>query len=219
MHWQIDENPTGLKHLVTAMPRHRPTASGSAQLRRSIASAAARLMAEGGISDYGSAKRKAARQLGASGSDGLPSNDEIETELRAYQSIFQADEQHDRLRELRTTALEVMTLLEAFHPCLKGAVLDGTAMRYAPIELDLFADSSKDVEIFLLSNNISYSSTAIRRQNPLSAETQLHLNWNDDSVNLMIYPAAAERGQNADLRARKSALVNMLTEVDRTVWG
>ena len=199
------------------MPRHKPTAAASAQLRRSIASTAARLMAEGGMSDYGSAKRKAARQLGAGGGDALPSNDEIETELRSYQSIFQGDEQHDRVRELRTTALEVMKLLITFHPCLRGAVLDGTATRYAPIELDLFADSSKDVEIFLLSNDISYSSTDIRCQNPLSAETQLQLDWNNDSVNLMVYPVAAERALNGDLRARMPALVSMLAETDGTV--
>ena len=204
-------------HLVTAMPRHKPTATASAQLRRSIASTAARLMAEGGMSDYGSAKRKAARQLGAGGGDALPSNDEIETELRSYQSIFQGDEQHDRVRELRTTALEVMKLLVAFHPRLRGAVLDGTATRYAPIELDLFADSSKDVEIFLLSNNISYSSTDLRRQNPLSAETQLQLDWNKDTVNLMVYPVAAERMLSGDLRARTSALASMLAEAGGTV--
>ena len=168
------------------------------------------------MSDYGSAKRKAARQLGAGGGDALPSNDEIETELRSYQSIFQGKEQHDRVLELRTTALEVMKLLVAFHPRLRGAVLDGTATRYAPIELDLFADSSKDVEIFLLSNGISYSSTDIRRQNPLSAETQLQLDWDKDSVNLMVYPVAAERMLSGDLRARTPALASMLAEAGGT---
>ena len=198
------------------MPRHKPPASSSAQLRRAIASAAARLMAEGGVSDYASAKRKAARQLGASDDDALPSNMEVETELRAYQAIFQDDEQHDRIRELRVTALDVMALLTDFRPCLTGAVLDGTASRYAPIEIDLFADSSKDVEIFLLSQEISYTSDEIRRQSPLSAETRLRIDWNADSVHLMIYPLAAERVLARDLRARAPAvlaLLNNTTEV------
>ena len=194
------------------MPRHKPNSGSSPQLRRAIASGAARLMAEGGISDYGSAKRKAARQLGAGDGDALPSNVEVEVELRAYQTIFQEDEQHDRLHEMRLAALEVMNLLEDFHPCLTGGVLDGTAGRYAPIELELFADSSKDVEIFLLSRGISYSSTEIRRQNPLSAETCLHLDWDVDRVELMIYPIAAERTSARDLRARTASVTAMLAE-------
>ena len=199
------------------MPRHKPPTSSSAQLRRTIASAAARLIAEGGNSDYGSAKRKAARQLGSSEGDALPSNSEVETELRAYQAIFQDDEQHDRIRELRETALEVMTLLTDFRPCLTGAVLDGTAGRYAPIQIDLFADSSKDVEIFLLSKGISYSSGEIRRQSPLSAETRLRLDWEADSVELMIYPPAAERVLARDSRARVPAVRALLTQTTEVV--
>ena len=174
-------------------------------------------MAEGGISDYGSAKRKAARQLGSTEGDALPSNGEVETELRAYQAIFQDDEQHGRIRELRETALEVMALLVDFRPCLTGAVLDGTASRYAPIQIDLFADSSKDVEIFLLSQGVSYSSDEIRRQTPLSAETRLHLDWDADSVELMIYPPAAERVLPRDSRARMPAVQVLLTQTTDAV--
>ncbi len=197
------------------MPRQKSVTGSPTQLRRSIASVAARLMAEGGMSDYGSAKRKAARQLGAGDGDALPSNDEVEIELRAYQAIFQDDEHPERLYEMRTHALAAMNLLADFHPQLTGAVLDGTAGRYAPIEIDLFADSSKDVEIFMLSRGISYSSTEIRRQNPLSAETQLHLDWNGDSVNLMVYPVAAERTLARDNRARTPAVIAMLAAVNQ----
>ena len=105
----------------------------------------------------------------------------------------------------------------SFHPYLRGAVLDGTAARYAPIELDLFADSSKDVEIFLLSHDISYSSSEIRRQNSLSVETRLHIDWNDDSVNLMVYPVAAKRALGSDLRARTATLVTIMAEASSTV--
>ena len=42
------------------MPRRKPAPAANDFLRRSIASAAARLMAEDGIGDYGAAKRKAA---------------------------------------------------------------------------------------------------------------------------------------------------------------
>src|SRR5262245_19583622 len=102
------------------MPRRKPSPPASGRLRQSIASYAARLMAEEGIDDYGFAKRKAARALGASESDALPNNDEIEIEQRAYQALFQEEEHPERLRELRQTALEIMNLLAPYHPYLTG---------------------------------------------------------------------------------------------------
>ena len=85
-------------------------------MRRSIAALAARLMAEDGIADYGLAKRKAARQLGAPETEALPNNAEIETELRAYQALYQVDEQRERLLDMRRAAAEVMRLLDPFKP-------------------------------------------------------------------------------------------------------
>ena len=63
------------------------------RVREEIAIAAARLVAEDGL-DYSTAKRKAARQIvGDSrlGGEWLPDNDQIEEEIREYQSLFQAD--------------------------------------------------------------------------------------------------------------------------------
>lgn len=174
-------------------------------------------MAEGGISDYGSAKRKAARQMGVSEDDALPSNAEVETELRAYQMIFQGDEQNERLHAMRQSGLEAMRFLETFQPRMTGAVLDGTAGRYAAIELDLFADSSKDVEIFLLSNDIPYSSSDIRQQNPLSAETCLHIDWNEDQVDLRVFPLAAGRSNGREPRAKTSEVAAMLASIEPVV--
>ncbi len=68
------------------MPRRKPSAAGHS-LRREIAGLAARMMAEDGISDYGYAKRKATKALGAADGEARPTNDEIEAELRAYQAI------------------------------------------------------------------------------------------------------------------------------------
>jgi hypothetical protein len=78
----------------------RPTECPSQQrLRREIAALAARLIAEDGINDYGLAKRKAARQLGAINADELPNNAEIEAEVRTYQAVFQDDEQRSACRQ------------------------------------------------------------------------------------------------------------------------
>jgi hypothetical protein len=196
------------------MPRRKPAPSASSHLRRAIAGAAARLMAEEGIADYGTAKRKAARSMGADDSAALPTNEEIETELRAWQSLYQEDEQRERLYDLRTTALEVMQLLANFNPYLTGAALDGTAGRYSAVEIDLFADSSKDVEIALLSHGISYDVMDNRR---IGLDSQLRLEWNDLPVLISVYPSLAERHQTKHPhagrhRARAEAVVELLRE-------
>jgi hypothetical protein len=136
------------------MPRE--SANRQQHLRQLVAQQAARMMAEEGISDYAFAKRKAARQLGMEDAHCLPGNAEIESELRIYQGIYHGDEHSASLHQLRTDALAAMRLLERFDPHLTGAVLDGTAGRHAETEVHLFADSDKEVEIFLLNNEIPY---------------------------------------------------------------
>lgn len=132
------------------------------QMRQRLAQLAARLMAEDGILDYDTAKRKAARQSGAPDTHNLPTNSEVERELRVYQALFQGAEQTERLHALRTEALQAMRLLQDFTPSLTGAVLDGTAARHSSINLHVFADSLKDVELFLLNRKIPYATTEQR---------------------------------------------------------
>lgn len=137
------------------MPRDN---GNNRQMRERIAHLAARLMAVDGIDDYALAKRKAARQAGAPDTRNLPNNDEVEHALRAYQQLYQADEQRERLRHLRQRAREMMELLDRFDPYLSGAVLSGSAGKYSDIDLLLFTDSMKDVEMFLLDRRIAYRS-------------------------------------------------------------
>lgn len=125
-------------------------------LRQMIAQQAARMMAEEGAQDYSYAKRKAARQLGATDDRCLPTNAEIEQELKLHHAIYRSEEQPQHLHQLRLEALAVMRTLEKFNPHLAGAVLDGTAGRYAETEIHLFVDSLKDVELFLLNQKIDY---------------------------------------------------------------
>lgn len=139
-------------------------------MRQRLAQLAARLMAEDGLLDFASAKRKAARQLGAPDTQNLPANSEVERELRTWQHLYQKDEQAERIRILREEALEIMHQLQAFNPHLAGAVLSGAATRQAPIELHLFADSPKEVELFLLNRNIPYE--AAERRFDFGTETR-----------------------------------------------
>lgn len=125
-------------------------------LRQMIAQQAARMMAEDGVSDYAYAKKKAGRQLGVVDNTIMPSNAEIEEELKLYNALFRSEEQPENLRELRANALFTMQLLERFNPHLTGAVLDGTAGIMSETHIHLFADSVKDVEMFLLNQQIPF---------------------------------------------------------------
>ncbi|MDQ5917856.1 MAG: hypothetical protein QG660_968 [Pseudomonadota bacterium] len=158
--------------------------------RTSICDTAARLIAEEGVSDYSQAKRKALRQLGLPDNTPMPSNAEVESALREWQSVFQDEEQIERVRHLRQKAAELMSILQDFRPYLTGSVLEGTAGRYAEIDLQLFADSAKEVEIFLLNRNIPYSHATPRNDR---AEAVLVVETDDATTNLVIYPPLDER--------------------------
>jgi hypothetical protein len=124
--------------------------------RSRIAHLAARLIAEDGIEDYAAAKRKAARQAGVADTRQLPTNEEIDAALRTHQTLYGGDEHVSRLRELRTRALEIMRELARFNPYLTGSVLSGTAGKYADVNLQLYTDYGKDVELFLIDRDIAY---------------------------------------------------------------
>jgi len=169
-------------------------------MRRDIACLAARLMAEDGIGDFALAKRKAAKNLGAGDSEALPTNKEVEAELRDYQAVFLEDELRQRLALLRRNALEMMHLLDEFHPYLIGPALEGTAGRYAEVEIDLFADSAKDVEIFLLDNKIEFSHANIHHAGPASPEARLRLDGGEAMMLLSVYPRTLERTRRRNAR-------------------
>jgi hypothetical protein len=124
-------------------------------IREHIAYLAARIMAEDGIADHALAKRKAARQAGAVDARQLPDNEEIDAALRTYRLLYQ--KQHPlQLRELRFLAVEIMSEFLQFYPRLTGPVLNGSAGKFSDIELHLFAESSKQVELDLLNRGLRY---------------------------------------------------------------
>jgi len=170
----------------------------SAQLRLEIAAAAARLVAQDGA-DYGSAKRKAARQIlgELQGRPNLLPDDElIEDQLRQYNALFLADSQPARLFQLRTIALQVMEALEQFHPLLSGAVLNGTAGPHDEIYLQLFAESAKDIHIFLLNKNVLLDmseSPHFKGARYDAVETASFL-WKNEGVHAAMYEIDDRRG-------------------------
>ena len=163
--------------------------------RARIAAAAARIMAEDGIDDFALAKRKAARQLGALDAQALPGNDEIELELRAYRELYQAEAHPERIAELRRVALDAMRTLEQFNPYLTGPVLTGLAGPYAEVDLQLFPDSAKDVEIFLLDRNIAFRTQEGQRftGDRARAVSVLSLAWQGAPLRLSVFDPRDER--------------------------
>jgi len=129
---------------------------GRNDMRNRIAHLAARLMAEDGIEDYARAKRKAARQAGMPDTRQLPSNEEIDQALRVQRTLYHKAEHDARLRDLRVRALDAMREFAQFNPHLTGSVLSGNGGRYADIDLYLFTDNSKAVELFLLDRGSPY---------------------------------------------------------------
>ena len=196
------------------IPKQRKDSSIGVDQRKRLAIAAARLMAEDGIGDYSVAKRKAAHRLGVPENAGLPENSEIEEELRLYFRLFQNEEQLERLAYLRQKARELMGILSQFNPYLTGSVLDGTAGRYAEIDIQLFADSAKDVEIFLVNRQIDFQHSAPRSER---VEAVLTVQGRGVVANLIVYPAKEERvafrgrGGKARQRARLEVLDQLLS--------
>ncbi|WP_119290611.1 hypothetical protein [Azohydromonas sediminis] len=192
-------------------------------LTSEIAAAAARLVVDEGM-EYGAAKRKAARALAARAvrSAELPSNDEVEDQVREYLALFHADTQPAELAALRRHALPWMQRLAAFRPHLAGAAWRGTATRLSSLHLDLFCDDPKAAEIALINLGIDYdvaSAPGGARGEPvlvlsvasrcaeLGETVTLHLHVRDlDDLRGALKPDARGRTLRGDLTALRRLL-------------
>ena len=136
-------------------------------LTEEIAAAAARLIVDEGM-DWGPAKQRAARDLGAPRA-ALPGNDVVEDAVREHIAIFHADTQPAELRALRELAAQWMERLAEFRPHLTGAVWRGTATKLSNVHLQLYCDDSKATEIALLNRGLSFdvAETTARRGRPV----------------------------------------------------
>jgi hypothetical protein len=198
------------------------------QVRARIAATAARMIAQDGA-DYSTAKTKAARQvLGVDrpSPNYLPDNIQVEDEVRRYQSLFQGPSQAARVKHMRSAALEVMEQLAEFRPYVTGPVLNGTAGEHDDIHLQLFADSAKDVEIFLLNRNVNIEISETPhfkggRHDPVETVSFM---WQKEMVHAELYemndlrgalkPRADGRLQRADAAALCTLMNNDSSEQD-----
>jgi len=139
------------------------------RIRQEVAAEAARILATEGQRNYGQAKQKAAHRLGLSGRSGLPSNTEVEAELKRYQAMYGGEALIDDLTEKRRAALEAMKFFRRFRPKLVGPVLEGTSDQYSRISLHVFCETEDEVIAFLLSHNIRFEQETRR------------IRWHDNS--------------------------------------
>ncbi|MYN02570.1 hypothetical protein GTP41_10710 [Pseudoduganella sp. DS3] len=183
------------------------------EVKTSIAAAAARMIAQDGA-DYGSAKRKAARQVlgeaqARDRSDILPDNEQIEEEVRLYHALYNADTHPAHIFRLRTLALQVMEMLEQYQPFLTGSVLSGTAGTHDDIHLQLFADSAKEVQIYLLNKNLHIEiSQSPHFRGPRFEDVEtVSFMWKNEGVHVELY-------EQDDLRGAKKKSGDKLLRAD-----
>jgi hypothetical protein len=119
-----------------------------------IAAEAARLIVESGL-EYGPAKQKALRALGLRRGE-MPSNEQVEDEVREHIALFCAETQPAELAALRAVALDWMERLAEFRPHLTGAAWRGTATRQSAVHIDLYCDDAKQAEIALLNLGVDH---------------------------------------------------------------
>ncbi len=137
------------------MARRKRHSRQEAALRLQLSREAARLMAEDGVAGVDEALQRAARRLGADSRD-LPEPHEVEAALALHHELFKSDTQPQELHELRQQARRAIRMLASFEPRLVGRVLEGSADRHTPIQLQLFADRPEAVGIQLHEHHIPY---------------------------------------------------------------
>lgn len=125
-------------------------------LRRRLAQEAARIMAEDGVRDFATAKRKAAARLNQVENHHLPSNREIEDALTEYLHLFHGRDLPRALRAHLEVAIEAMRLLERFSPRLTGPLLNGLVTPFADIPIHAFPDDPEQLAVWLHEQGIPF---------------------------------------------------------------
>lgn len=192
-------------------------------LQLEIAASAARLVVEEGLG-FGPAKHRALKLLGLPGRTALPGNELVEAQVREYIDIFCADTQPQQLQALREHARDWMQRLADFYPLLGGAVWQGWATRLSDIDLSLFCDDPKAVELALINRNLRYvarSQTGLQGQEVqvlslhshcrgLNEDIGVHLRLHDlEGLRGALLPDAQGRPLRGDLRALERLLAGV----------
>jgi hypothetical protein len=129
------------------------------RLRRQIAFLAAQLMYQRTESEYFTAKRKAARQLGVAyrfRPGDLPSNREIRDQIQAMARMHEGPKRLEHLHDMRIEALRLMRKLARFRPRLIGSVWTGHVRQGSDIDIHVFSDNLSHVTAALEEHGLDH---------------------------------------------------------------
>ena len=119
-----------------------------------LALEAARIFVEESLTDYATAKRKAAERMGLGSRAAMPDNARVQAEVIAYQRLFGGVGYAQRLKRMRVTAVQAMKLLAEFDPRLTGGAITGAIGEAHRVQLHCFPDKAEMVDVFLADRGI-----------------------------------------------------------------
>ena len=184
-------------------------------IKLAIASKAAELISQEGIRDYHFAKKKAAKYLGFSEKEVLPSNYEIDNELILFKNLYQKVD-HDLVQNLKKEALKIMILFERYKPFISNQFLEGIITKYPIIEINLFTDDIKEIEYILLNQNIHFEiiDVNIHKKNTSKTLSIYKIDGYEFPIELKIFDINELKIQNKQILKARGLSLKELEEFD-----
>ena len=187
-----------------------PSSALKASSATRIAERAAQLLCNEHGKDIKLARQQAMHDLGLSKHDPQPSDSEIELAVTDYRRLFNP-EYDDELLKLRQKALALLNFFQAFQPYLVGSVLKGSACKHSDINLLVYSDDPKSIEIFLLNQQIDYDCRERKTQYRQTDAPNIAFWFDQSQVNLQVLPSSArhQHSKKTD-RANLAQLTQLL---------
>ena len=143
-------------------------------------------------SEYFTAKRKAARQIGIDSRyhpKDLPSNREIRDHIQVLACLHEGETRGENLREMRVDALKLMRALHRFRPALIGSTWTGHIRKGSDIDIHVFAEAIAAVTMVLDDLKLTYDVERKRivKHNEERVFTHVHVHGRF-LLELTIYP-------------------------------
>lgn len=155
-----------------------------------IAQRAAQLICNHQQSDPKQASQQATLELGLSKKETQPSPAEIAAAVADYRQLFSPNYDMDLLT-LRQKSLALLDFFQQFQPYLVGSVFKGSASKHSDINLLIFSDDPKAIEIFLLNQQIDYSCRERKTQYRQTDAPAIAFWFDNTQVHLQVLPSTA----------------------------
>lgn len=142
--------------------------------------------------EYFTAKRKAARQLGIDSRyhpKDLPSNREIRDHIQILACLHEGEARTENLQEMRMDALRLMRRLRRFRPALIGSTWTGHVRKGSDIDIHVFSDQIAAVTLVLDDIGLSHDveNKRIVKHNEERIFTHIHIPGRSN-FELTLYP-------------------------------